>query len=60
MSSASGDSFTSSLPIWIILFCFSCLIAVGMNLHSALTEAVTVGVFVLILNLAESLSSFHF
>ena len=38
MSSAYNDNFTSSLPIWIFLISFSCLIAVAMTSKTMLNR----------------------
>ena len=39
MSSANCESFTSSLPIWMPLMYFSCLIATAMNSDTRLHKS---------------------
>ena len=60
MSSASGGSFNSSLPIWIILFYFFFSDCCGYEFSYCIKWAVRVGIFSLILNLAGRLSIFQF
>ena len=60
MSSASGGSFNSSLPIWIILFYFFFSYCCEYEFSYCIKWAVRVGIFSLILNLAGRLSSFQF
>ena len=59
MTSENSDNFTSSFPIWLLLFHFSYMISMAMTFNTMLNRSGKSGPCVFFLILNETLSAFH-